>query len=182
LERASIPTILYQERARILDATASLSRDNMGAYDKLDAALNAFEKRKAEEEEEAADKQSAAETFRAEFAAFRTKTVHPVFEDIGAHLQKRGHGFKVEMTALSATLHVFPDAKEQPASLSERAAQYPKITLIGDALDQKIHVHMVVSNHNGMASTSEITFDLRELTANTLRDLVVECLAKSFAG
>ncbi|AMP38718.1 MULTISPECIES: hypothetical protein [Ralstonia solanacearum species complex] len=154
----------------------------MSSYDKLDAAMDAFDKRKAEEKEEAADKQIAVEKFRTDFAAFRMKTAHPVFEDIGAHLQKRGHGFKVEMTALSTTLHVFPAGREAQEYDSGHANQYPKITLIGDALDQKVHVHMVVSNRSGMASTSEITLDLSDLTANSLRDLIVECLAKSFAG
>lgn len=82
----------------------------MSSYDKLDAAMDAFDKRKAEEKEEASDKQIAVEKFRTDFATFRMKTAHPVFEDIGAHLQKRGHDFKVEMTALSTTLHVFPPA------------------------------------------------------------------------
>ncbi len=153
----------------------------MGSYDRLDAAMDAFDKRKAEEREEATDKQIAMERFRTDFAAFRMKTTHPVFEDIGAHLQKRGHGFKVEMTALSTTLLVFPAGREAQEYDSGHANQYPKITLIGDALDQKIHVHMVVSNRGGTSSTSEVVFDLSELTADSLRDLIVECLAKSSA-
>lgn len=159
-------------------------------FDKLDAAMDAFEQKKTDDKIAANSKQAATEQFVADFSNFRVLTAHPVLEEIGNRMKERGHDFSVEMGerdgGLSVkqptiTLHVYPSTSDPAARLYGARHDHPQFTIIGDPRNLKVYLHGVVAYPTGGSMSGgrgECT--LPEATANFIRDKAVDCIAESF--
>lgn len=160
-------------------------------FDKLDAAMDAFDRKKVADKEAADARQLESDKFVAEFSNFRTFVAHPVFEELGNRMRARGHEFKVEMDdadsgtrskKLSITLHVFPTRVNAQAHGFGARTEHPSFTISGDSHTRKLNLSgVVVFPNGGMQSGPRGECTLNEATADYVRDQVVECIAASFA-
>ncbi|WP_454056700.1 hypothetical protein [Cupriavidus sp. Marseille-Q8015] len=157
----------------------------MSAFDKLDAAMDAYDARKAEERSQAEARQLAADRFTAECSNFLTLTAHPVLEQIGNHLKMRGHDFSIQAPQgeLRISLIVFPSGTGKAALGYGVRSDHPTFTIVGDSASQRLKFQTVIKfPSGGSRSGGDGDCSLKEATAEMLRDRVIRCIAQSFGG
>lgn len=154
-------------------------------FDKLDAAMDAFERKKEADKKATDAKQAAADQFFAEFSNFRALVAQPVLEEIGNRLKARGHDFRIAMDeresglktkTLTITLHVLPAHSTAFTTRNE----HPQFTIMGDSLSRKVQFHgVVVYPTGGLMSGGRGDCSLAEATPDFLRSKAVDCIAES---
>lgn len=167
----------------------------MSLFDKLDAAMDAYEARKTADKQKADDRQAAGDRFLAEFSNFRELTAHPELERVGNHLHMRGHEFEVKeeedkygenSKRLKITLHVYPAGLGGKAGVSYGApgGHHPQFSIMGDSSNRKVQFHGLITFPGGgsMMTTGLGECTLAEATAELVRTKAIDCIAKSFGG
>lgn len=158
----------------------------MGDFNKLDQAMADFAQRSKASDDAKAAKQRAEDQFRDDFGTFRAITAWPVLEEIANRVRLAGHGAEVTMLETGVEpgieIQVTPGQTKSHAYYFTNDDQLPRVTLRSVPSSSTVAITKCERIPGGIAASAEEHFTLEQLTAEQLRTIVIESIAKSFAA
>ena len=152
----------------------------MSTFEKLDAALDAYDQYQATVARAAETRQLEDKQFLADFTNFCGQTARPVLERIGAHMRDRGHDFQVKADDKpGVTLDIYLAGASR---FDSRGAviSHPQFSVRCNVTGRKVEFSGVVVVGNMVGNNSRGTCELTDATAELVHEKAVECIAESF--
>jgi hypothetical protein len=152
----------------------------MSTFEKLDAALDAYEQHQAAVARAAETRELEDKQFLADFTSFCSATARPALERIGQHLRGRGHDFEVKADGKPGiTLDIYLAGTSR---LDSRGAviSHPQFSVRCNVTGRKVEFSGVVVTGNMVGNNSRGACGLADATADLVHEKAVECIAESF--
>jgi hypothetical protein len=166
-------------KARTLPPTRN-SEVQMGNFDKLDAALDAYDQHLAAIARAAETRESEDNQFLADFGSFCTGTAHPALERIGKHLRDRGHDFQVKTDDKPGIVLNIYLAGASRFDSRGAGISHPQFSIRCNVAGRKVEFTGVVVTGNMVGNNSRGTYGLADVTADLVHEKATECIAESF--
>jgi hypothetical protein len=152
----------------------------MSTFDKLDAALDAYDQHQAAIVRAAQTRESEDNQFLADFSKFCSGTAQPVLERIGKHLKDRGHDFQVKTDDKPGIMLNIYLAGASRFDSRGAGISNPQFSIRCNVAGRKVEFSGVVVTGNLVGNNSRGTYGLGDATADLVHEKATECIAESF--
>lgn len=154
--------------------------------DELDKYLDTYDRKQEERQRAQTEKRQQEDAFLAQFTEFRRSVAKPVFEEIGAHLRKRGHDFEIleqEHTVdhNGRTSDARIEFRFYPKGMDRsmlRAHEGPSFTVIVSRTEKSLALHGSTITEGGGMAGGRGNFTLETLTSERLRQELVKLVGE----
>lgn len=155
----------------------------MSDFDKLDAALNAYEQARKVKNGAADSQKTEKERFIAEVSNLLFIEVHQQLQFVGERLAAKGHDYDIsrgdDVSQPSITLNFYRAGIETRASTYYESADHPRFTATGNPSSRMVDLTSTLKDQGIVAETHLGEHNLSDNTALLVREAAIDFVTKA---